>query len=384
MEDELRHLKEFNENIVRSMAEGLLLEDTHGIITFVNPSTEEMLGYSAAEIVGCHWHKIVPPEEIAKIEAEVAKRPAGISSTYEAQLLRKDGTRVPVLISARSLFENGTFVGVITVFTDLTEYKKGEEERRKLEEQLRQAQKMEAVGQLAGGVAHEFNNLLTVIQGNAELALSELLPADPLYKRFSAIHKAAVRGARLTQQLLAYSRRQILQPRPLDVNAVVRDFAEMAGRLIGVDIELQLSLASELKPVLADPGALQQVLMNLAMNARDAMPEGGTLRLETASTTLDEAACQAHPEAKPGEYVRLTVADTGTGMDERTKNHLFEPFFTTKEVGKGTGLGLPMVYGIVKEHGGLIEVSSEVGQGTRFDIYLPVAQLNGFISQIEG
>ncbi|MGB9880346.1 MAG: PAS domain S-box protein, partial [Anaerolineae bacterium] len=178
MEDELRHLKEFNENIVRSMAEGLLLEDANGIITFVNPSTEEMLGYSAAELIGWHWHKIVPPEEIEKIEAEVAKRPAGISSTYEAQLLRKDGTRVPVLISARPLFENGAFVGVITVFTDLTEYKKGEEEWRKLEEQLRQAQKMEAVGLLAGGVAHEFNNLLTVIQGNAELSLSELLPAD--------------------------------------------------------------------------------------------------------------------------------------------------------------------------------------------------------------
>jgi len=383
-EEELRRLKEFNESIVRGVAEGLLLEDAHGIITFVNPALEEMLGYTAAELVGWHWHKIVPPEEVGKIEAQVAQRPAGVSSVYEAQLLRKDGTRVPVLISARPLFENGAFVGILTAFTDLTEYKRGEEERRKLEEQLRQAQKMEAVGVLAGGVAHEFNNLLTVIQGNAELSLSELLPADPLYKRLQAIQKAALRAARLTQQLLAYSRRQTLQLRLLDVNAVVRSFAEMASHLLGVDIALQVDLTPEVKPILADPGALEQVLMNLAVNARDAMPEGGTLRLATAQVVLDEAYCQAHAEAKAGEYVRLTVADTGTGMDETIRAHLFEPFFTTKEVGKGTGLGLSVVYGIVKKHGGFIEVFSAPGQGTQFDIYLPVAPLDGLISQVEG
>nr|MBC7245523.1 PAS domain S-box protein [Chloroflexota bacterium] len=375
MEEDLRRLKEFNEGIVRSMAEGLLLEDANGIISFVNPALEELLGYTAEELIGWHWRKIVPLEEMAKIEAQVAQRPQGISSMYEAQLLRKDGSRVPVLISARPLFEKDVFVGVLTAFTDLTALKKADEERRKLEEQLRQAQKMEAVGLLAGGVAHEFNNLLTVVQGNAELAMSELAPSDPLYARLSSMREAAQRGARLTQQLLAFSRRQILQPRPLDLNALVRNFAAMIGRLIGADVALQLDLAPDLKPVFSDPGALEQVLMNLAMNARDAMPEGGTLRIETAPMICDEAYCQAHPEATPGEYVRLTIADTGRGMNEEIKAHLFEPFFTTKEIGKGTGLGLSMVYGIVKEHGGFIEVWSEVGQGTRFDIYQPVAQL---------
>lgn len=384
MEEELRHLKEFNEGIVQGIAEGLLLEDVDGIITFVNPALEELLGYTAAELVGWHWRKIVPPEEQQRVQDQVRQRPAGVSSTYETQLQRKDGSRVPVLISARPLFENSAFVGVLTAVTDLTEYKKGEEEQHRLEEQLRQAQKMEAIGQLAGGVAHEFNNLLTVVLGNTELAMSELPPADPLYKRFSAIHNAAMRGARLTQQLLAYSRRQILQPRLLDVNAVVRDFVEMAGRLIGVDITLQLALAPELKLVQADPGALQHVLMNLVVNARDAMPEGGTLHIRTAQVLLDETHCQSHPEAQPGEYVRLTVADTGVGMDENTKNHLFEPFFTTKGVGKGTGLGLPMTYGIVKEHGGFIEVFSQVGEGTRIEVYLPVAALDGAISQEQG
>lgn len=372
-EEELRHVKEFNESIVRGVAEGLLIENADGIITFVNPALEELLGYTAAELVGWHWRKIVPPEEMEKVQAQSTQRLANISSIYETRLQRKDGSLVPVLVSARPLFEDDAFVGVLSAFTDLTAHKQGEEERRKLEEQLRQAQKMEAVGLLAGGVAHEFNNLLTVVQGNAELALSELPPADPLRKRFSSIYQAAQRGARLTQQLLAFSRRQILQPRPLHLNSLIRNFAEMMRRLIGADIALQLDLAPELQPVLADPNALEQVLINLAMNARDAMPEGGTLRIATAQRELDEAYCQAHSEAKAGPYVRLTVADNGMGMSEETKAHLFEPFFTTKGVGRGTGLGLPMVYGIVREHDGLIEVFSKVGQGTQFDIYLPVA-----------
>jgi len=241
--------------------------------------------------------------------------------------------------------------------------------------QLLQAQKMEAVGLLGGGVAHEFNNLLTVMQGNAELGLAQVKPTEALHKELSAIQRAAKRAAKLTKQLLAFSRRQALQPQVLDLNRLITDFSETLGRIIvGLDIEVQVKLAPKSRPVLADASTLEQVLLNLALNARDAMPEGGTLSIETAQVTLDDAYCRSHPDARPGAYARMTVADTGVGMDEATQEHLFEPFFSTKEVGKGPGLGLAMVYGIVKQHDGLIEVYSQLGEGTRFEIYLPVAQ----------
>ena len=374
MEEELLQLKDFNEGIVRGVAEALIIEDAMRIITFVNPALEKLLGYRAEELVGCHWQKIVPAREIKRVQAETAQRPAGISNQYETWLLSKDGREIAVMVSATPLFEQGAFVGVLSAFTDITQRKQAEEERQKLEAQLRQAQKMEAIGLLAGGVAHEFNNLLTVIQGNAELGLPQVEPSQPLSKGLSAILRAARRGATLTQQLLAFSRHQELQPRVLDLNKLIATFSAMLGPLIGVDIDLQVKLAPEVEPVYADAAALEQVLMNLSLNARDAMPQGGALHIETAAMTLDAAYCRIHPEARVGNYIRMTVADTGIGMDKATQEHLFEPFFTTKEVGKGTGLGLSMAYGIVKQHHGLIEVSSQPGQGTRFDIYLPVYQ----------
>ena len=255
---------------------------------------------------------------------------------------------------------------------ELAERKRAEQERRDLEAQLRQVQKMEAVGLLAGGVAHEFNNLLMVIQGSAELALARLKPSHRLYKELSTIQRITTRAAALTRQLLVFGRRQILQPQRLDLNLLVSEFARMLSRIIGEEIQLQVNLAPKVGPILADASAVEQVLMNLALNARDAMPQGGVLRLETAQVALDEAYCRRHPEARVGEYVRLTVADSGVGMDEATREHLFEPFFTTKEVGKGTGLGLAVAYGIVKQHGGFMEVESQPGQGSRFDVYLPV------------
>jgi two-component system cell cycle sensor histidine kinase/response regulator CckA len=244
-------------------------------------------------------------------------------------------------------------------------------ERRQLEDQLRQSQKMEAIGRLAGGIAHDFNNLLTVIGGYGEMLLRQIPPQEYAYEMVREMNKASERAAALTRQLLAFSRKQILAPQPVNLNQMIRDSEELLRRLIGEDIELAINLAEDLGTVRADPPLFSQVLLNLAVNARDAMPTGGQLRLETKNTSIDEEFARTHAEVVPGEYVLLSVSDTGSGMDESAKSHVFEPFFTTKEQGKGTGLGLAMVYGSVRQSGGHIAVESSVGRGTTFRILLP-------------
>jgi nitrogen-specific signal transduction histidine kinase len=244
-------------------------------------------------------------------------------------------------------------------------------ERRKLEEQLQQSQKIEAIGRLAGGIAHDFNNLLTAIRGYSDLLLLRIDSSSPLRRDVEEIQKAGERAASLTRQLLAFSRKQVLQPKVLDLNAVVAGMDGMVRRLIGEDIDLVTVLKPGLWNVQADPGQVEQVIMNLVVNSRDAMPQGGKVTIETSNEELDDRYVRRHAVVKPGEYVRLSISDTGLGMDEVTKSRLFEPFYTTKEKGKGTGLGLSTVYGIVKQSGGYIWVYSETGKGAAFKVYFP-------------
>src|SRR5437867_1097668 len=251
------------------------------------------------------------------------------------------------------------------------EHKKAEEALRRSEEQLRQSQKVEAIGRLAGGIAHDFNNLLTIINGYTELLLARIPGEDRMSRDINEIRKAGQRAASLTRQLLAFSRKQILEPKVLDLNAIVVDLEKMLRRLIGEDIELVISPAADLRRTKADPGQIEQVIMNLVVNARDAMPQGGKLTLETANVDLDDAYAGGHVGVRAGAYILLAVSDTGCGMDREAMAHIFEPFFTTKGPGKGTGLGLSTVYGIVKSHGGFLDVSSTPGQGTIFQVYLP-------------
>jgi len=252
--------------------------------------------------------------------------------------------------------------------------KEAEEALRKSEEQLRQWQRVEAIGRLAGGVAHDFNNLLMTILGCSELLLRDFDPGDSRREEVEEIRRAAQRATSLTHQLLAFGRRQVLQPRVLDLNEIVENMNRMLKRMIGEDIQFLTILTPGLWPVKVDPGQIEQVIMNLAVNARDAMPQGGRLTLETSNMNLDEEYARRHISVKPGPYVMMAVTDTGCGMDAVTRSHLFEPFFTTKEKGKGTGLGLSTVYGIIKQSGGNIWAYSEVGRGSAFKVYLPRAE----------
>jgi len=358
-----------SETTYRSLVEdspfGIFRSTPDGQLLAVNPALVSILGYdSEAELLQKNMTAdvYVDPAQRARLLDEVLKSD---SLTGESLWRRKDAKTITVRHSARVVRGAERRVEYFNVLVeDITE-------RKLLEAQLRQAQKMEAVGRLAGGIAHDFNNLLTAITGYADLALSDLREGDPMRQDMEEILRAAHRAAELTHQLLAFSRQQVLAPRVLDLNEVVQSVDKMLRRLVGEDVELLSVLAPGLGHVKADPGQLEQVIVNLAVNARDAMPTGGKLTIETADAEMAETRVRDLATVPAGRYVMLAITDSGTGMDEETKARIFEPFFTTKEQGKGTGLGLATVYGIVKQSGGFIWLYSEPGHGTTFKIYLP-------------
>ncbi len=341
------------------------------VIREANSATFRLLGYERDELIGQPVSFIDAALDASKVVGERRENVlSGPGTVFEARHRCKDGTVRDFECSGTEM-QVGSKTFAISVERDITDRKRVEAEREKLEEQLRVSQKMEAIGSLAGGIAHDFNNLLSVILNYTDFAMEGMREGDPVRDDLLKVKKAGERAAALTHQLLAFSRKQVLQPVPLNLNQIAAGVEKMLRRILGEDIDFVQVLAPDLGLTLVDPGQIEQVLMNLVVNARDAMHEGGKLTIETSNTEIDEEYVACHMAVKPGSYVQLTVTDTGCGMDEQTKARLFEPFFTTKEKGKGTGLGLSTVYGIVKQSGGNISVYSEPGQGTTFKIYLP-------------
>jgi PAS domain S-box-containing protein len=351
--------------------DAIYVHDLNGRYIMVNKAGEELIGYTRDELLQMRISDVVPRKYLDEIHERLKKKLTDHSLTiYEVEAIRKDGSRVPIEVSSRLIYENGVAVAVQGSARDISERKRAEEALRASQFQLQQSQKLEAIGQLAGGVAHDFNNMLTAIIGYTDLSLRRVGLENPIRRNLEETKKAAERAASLVRQLLAFSRKQILEPKVLDLNDVVKDMEKMLTRLIGEDIKLATRLEADLGSVKADPCQVEQIIMNLVVNARDAMPRGGRVTIETANITLDQTILK-HVSVKPGEYVMLAVSDTGSGMDQETQRRIFEPFFTTKDVGKGTGLGLSTVYGIVKQSGGNIWVYSELGLGTMFKVYLP-------------
>ncbi|MGA8149892.1 MAG: PAS domain S-box protein [Terriglobales bacterium] len=355
-------------SIIDSSEDAILSKDLNGIITSWNRGAEHIYGYTSQEVVGKHVSLLTPRDRPDEIPGILQKIGRGESiEHYESVRVTKDGRHLNVSLSVSPLRDpTGNIVGASAIARDITTEKRAEG-------QLRQAQKMEAVGRLAGGVAHDFNNILGIINACTEFLRDRIDPAAEPSLYIENIKKATERGTSLTRQLLAFSRTSAIQPRVLDLNERLRDISKLLRPLLGDDIEILIVPRSASAVIEADPGQLDQIVVNLAVNARDAMPRGGKFILETGEVSFDKTFAEEHPPLTAGRYVLLAVSDTGSGMDETTVSRIFEPFFTTKEVGKGTGLGLATVYGIVKQSGGHILVYSEPGQGTTFKIYLPSA-----------
>jgi PAS domain S-box-containing protein len=364
-EEALRASEERYRVLIEEAQDAIFVNDVAGIVQEVNRAAERLVGTTRDALIGRSFLETLPPKDRERVwkTFEDTLQHGRLLDLLSIRIQRADGTIVPAEVTA-SVVEFGGKPHVVGLLRDVSE-------RNAMAEQLRMAQKMEAVGQLAGGVAHDFNNLLTAILGYSQLLAADLRGNPEQFMAIEEIRKAGERAAGLTRQLLAFSRKQMLELKILDLNEVVQHIQEMLSRLIGEDIQVITELDRNLGSVRADAGQIEQVIMNLAVNARDAMPRGGQLSIETQNADLDDSYAQTHVHVQPGPYVMLAVSDTGTGMDEATRQRIFEPFFTTKEKGRGTGLGLSTVYGIVKQSGGYIWVYTEQGKGTTFKVYLP-------------
>ena len=354
--------------LVEGVTDVIFALSPEGTVTALNPAFEEFTGFTRHEWLGKAFAGLLHPDDVERADRLLRSLPLeGGRPTAQLKIRTSSGEYRIGEFHASAQRRDGEITGILGIVRDITD-------RVQLEDQLRQAQKMEAVGRLAGGVAHDFNNMLTAISSYSELLLADMASGDPRRQDVIEIRKATERATALTRQLLAFSRRQVLQPKVVDLNGIVGGAEKLLRRVIGEDIALVTRLEPLLAPVTADAGQIEQVIMNLAVNARDAMQHGGTLTLETSTVAIHTATQTAEQSiVAPGRYVLLRVTDTGTGMDAETRRHLFEPFFTTKERGRGTGLGLATVYGIVKQSGGFIWVDSEPGRGSAFRIYLPAA-----------
>jgi PAS domain S-box-containing protein len=364
-QEALRHSNELLETTIRAAPVGIVVLDIAGKVKVWNKMTESTFGWKQNEVLDKPLPFLYGNSQMM-FEVLLDRVFGGDAiAEHEANLSRKDGVPISARLSAAPLRDmRGEPSGALFVFEDITE-------RKNLESQLFQSQKLESIGRLAGGIAHDFNNILTIINGYTDMALNKLEKDHPVRQSVQLVRKSGEKAANLTEQLLVFSRKRALEMKPLDLNAAVADIEKMLRRLIGEDIRMTTSLDPALGTIMGDAGQVHQVILNLAVNARDAMPSGGKLLLETANVDLDKTFIKRHPQVQPGPHVMLSVSDTGTGMDEETKSHIFEPFFTTKVEGKGTGLGLATVYGIVRQCGGWIWVYSELGQGTVFKIYFP-------------
>jgi len=377
MEEALRESERRFKDISFSMADWIWEVDKNGKYTFASGKAKQVLGYAPKEIIGKTPFELMPEDEAKKVgrifkKISLEKKPIVDLENWN---LTKQGEKICLLTNGLPILdEKSNLLGYRGVDTDITDRKRAEEEKAKLENQLRQAQKMEAVGTLAGGIAHDFNNLLGGILGYSSLLLSKLAPDDPHRKYVELIERASNRAAELTNRLLGFARQGKYEDKPVDINYLIGGVVELISASVDKRIEIKAELCEDNPLTKGDQNQLEQVLMNLCVNARDAMPNGGQLSINSRQVHLDEGFASKHLGATPGDYLCITVSDTGMGMDKRTKTKIFDPFFTTKEQGRGTGLGLAMVYGIVKNHNGYLSVYSEAGKGTTFEIYLPLAQ----------